>query len=90
MRNLCFTKSLPIWILVLVFSGVSRADEDKSSAPVPKAAADTTSKRVQPLTEREQWLLEKVEQLEKRVAELASFDLAVSEGYWVAQLAGLR
>ena len=76
MRNPCFTKLLPVWVLlcVLVSSGVTRADEDKTSAPAPKAAAGPTSKPAQPLTEREQWLLEKVEQLEKRVAELEARD----------------
>jgi len=58
----------------LSYGGVCLADEDKSPAPSPKAvtATPTTGKPAQPLTEREQWLLEKVELLEKRVAELES------------------
>ena len=45
--------------------------KDNSTAkPAPKA--DDTSKPANGLTEREQWMLERIEQLEKRVAELES------------------
>jgi len=56
---------------VFVFARRTPADDDRSPAPVPKAAsAGDNTKTAPPLTEREQWLLDKVEQLERRVAEL--------------------
>jgi len=53
---------------------VGRADDTKTgndSKPVPKAAENKTEGG---LTDRERWLLERVEQLEKRVADLESKD----------------
>jgi hypothetical protein len=63
-------------ILCLLALGVpksARADDDKkdtdsSTKPVPKTEAPP--KTATGLTDREQWLLDRVEQLEKRVAEL--------------------
>jgi len=77
-----FSGCKPIFALMLVglFAlanpGAGRADEEKNEkkdndAPaksVPKA--ESTAKPSAGLTEREQWLLDRVEQLEKRVAEL--------------------
>jgi len=70
MHGLWFTKAPSVWLSLcfLVLGGICRADEDKPTS-MPKAAG-TAAKAVQPLTEREQWLLEKVELLERRVAEL--------------------
>jgi hypothetical protein len=60
-------------LLALVVPKSARADDDKkdtdsSTKPVPKTEAPP--KTAAGLTEREQWLLDRVEQLEKRVAEL--------------------
>ena len=52
------------------FAGACLADEDKN--PASSAKTSIVGRPAPPLTEREQWLLEKMEQLEKRVAELES------------------
>ena len=62
-----------IFALVMMTSGLAHADDDTKkdtevSAPAPKILREV---RVEPgLTERERMLLDRVEQLEKRVAEL--------------------
>ena len=58
----------------LSVSGLCFADEEKTSSPPKSTSAANNGKPAQPLTEREQWLLDKVEQLEKRVAELEARD----------------
>jgi Putative beta-barrel porin-2, OmpL-like. bbp2 len=77
MRVLNGCKSLFAWMLftILFFAvpGASRADDDKkddAGSAKPVVQMDGPSKPAAGLTEREQWLLERVEQLEKRVAEL--------------------
>lgn len=47
-------------------------DKDKDSTAKPAAQPNTTAKPDSGLTEREQWMLQRIEQLEKRVAELES------------------
>ena len=47
-------------------------DKDKDSTAKPAAQPTATAKPDSGLTEREQWMLERIEQLEKRVAELES------------------
>ena len=70
--------------LGLGICGTGRADDakkdtDSSAKPAPKA--DSSSKPASGLTEREQWMLERIEQLEKRVEELeAKQPGAVSAG----------
>jgi Putative beta-barrel porin-2, OmpL-like. bbp2 len=77
MRVFCGFK----WVLaVVLFGGVvlagpgaSWADDDKKDDNASAKASAKTENSAKPnngLTEREQWLLERVEQLEKRVAEL--------------------
>jgi hypothetical protein len=58
-----------------VSAGRTPAHDDGTPTPVPRttSAADNT-KPAPPLTEREQWLLDKVEQLERRVADLEARD----------------
>lgn len=69
----------------LMPSGVGAADDDRASSPLPKSAAPRAASRpAQPLTEREEWLLEKVEQLEKRVAELEAKGSAIPTSVTVA------
>ena len=61
----------------LRLSGVRAADDGKPSTPAAKSSGTAApNKPAQPLTEREQWLLEKVELLEKRVAELEAKESA--------------
>jgi hypothetical protein len=50
--------------------GDGATDTDSSAKPAPKT--EPASKPASGLTEREQWMLERIEQLEKRVAELES------------------
>ena len=60
-------------ILFFAAPGASLADDDKkddAGSAKPVVRTDAPSKSAAGLTEREQWLLERVEQLEKRVAEL--------------------
>ena len=45
-------------------------DDDSTAKPAPKT--DASKKTASGLTEREQWMLDRIEQLEKRVAELES------------------
>ncbi len=63
---------LMLWNLGL--SGVGRAADDEkgtgATAPEPTTKADIESKADSGLTERERWLLERVDQLERRVEEL--------------------
>jgi len=65
--------SMLLCLLALGVPKSTRADDDKkdtdsSTKPAPKTEAPP--KTASGLTEREQWLLDRVEQLEKRVAEL--------------------
>ena len=48
------------------------ADDDGKDKPSAKPAAGAKIETPAPLTERERWLLDRVEQLEKRVADLES------------------
>src|SRR5258706_14533791 len=48
------------------------ADDDGKGEPPAKPAAAAKIEAPAPLTERERWLLDRVEQLEKRVADLES------------------
>src|SRR5271165_1418578 len=60
-------------LLSLGTYGTNRpGDDEKDTSPAAKPAAkpETATKPVSGLTEREQWMLERIEQLEKRVAEL--------------------
>ena len=65
-------------VLVTVFCGsnipafASTDDNGKSEPPAKRVAAKVDAPA--PLTERERWLLDRVEQLEKRVADLESKD----------------
>jgi hypothetical protein len=70
---------LPFFALILTSvmfftPAMGRADDDKKDDDSAKIKSKTDSSTTKPagagLTEREQWLLERVEQLEKRVAEL--------------------
>src|SRR5467141_4203549 len=68
-------KRLVPLMLVAVFCGgavpvVAFADDDGKGEPPAKPAATAKIETPAPLTERERWLLDRVEQLEKRVAEL--------------------
>jgi Putative beta-barrel porin-2, OmpL-like. bbp2 len=56
-------------LLVSTFAKIARADDDKKDNP-PVAKTTPAPVKLSGLTEREQWLLERVDQLEKRVAEL--------------------
>jgi hypothetical protein len=81
-RNVGVSVLVLLALCVMAVPGVLRADDDKKSSntsePPAKsapAAASTVTKIETPapgLTERERWLLDRVEQLEKRVAELES------------------
>ena len=69
-------KRLVSLILAAVFCGsavpvVASADDGKGEPPAQPAAAAKVEAPA-PLTERERWLLDRVEQLEKRVADLES------------------
>ena len=59
-----------------IFSNCLQADDKESSNPRPKSAPPKSdASKVEapaPLTERERWMLDRIEQLEKRVAELES------------------
>ena len=60
-------------LLALAIPGAGRADDEKKGADASAKStpkAESTAKPSAGLTEREQWLLDRVEQLEKRVAEL--------------------
>jgi hypothetical protein len=77
MRILSVAKSiLASMLLCLLALGVpksARADDDKKdtdSSTKPAAKTEAPPKTATGLTDREQWLLDRVEQLEKRVAEL--------------------
>src|ERR1700676_5236368 len=65
-------------VLVTFFCGgtipvfASTDDNGKSEPPAKRVAAKVDAPA--PLTERERWLLDRVEQLEKRVADLESKD----------------
>jgi hypothetical protein len=77
MRVLNGCKSLFAWVVlaILFFAvpGSGRADDDKkddNASTKPAVRTDVPAKPAPGLTEREQLLLERVEQLEKRMAEL--------------------
>jgi hypothetical protein len=60
-------------VLAFALPCTGSADDDKKDTDNPKTPSSKTEASAKPsagLTEREQWLLERVEQLEKRVAEL--------------------
>jgi hypothetical protein len=71
-------KRIPIWTAVLVIAllcastspGLLFADDDKEKNTPPAKAASAKPDAPAPLSERERMLLDRVEQLEKRVAEL--------------------
>ena len=71
MRHLLIGKVVVLFVFPLstVFAPAMPANEDKNPA-AKSVAASAANKSAPGLTEREQWLLDKVEQLEKRVAEL--------------------
>ncbi|HUN60418.1 MAG TPA: outer membrane beta-barrel protein, partial [Candidatus Sulfotelmatobacter sp.] len=52
--------------------GTADGTKKDDSSSKPAAKPDSTTKPASALTEREQWMLERIEQLEKRVAELES------------------
>jgi hypothetical protein len=62
--------------LVTVFCGITPAfafgDDDRKGEPAAAPAGTKNVEAPTPLTERERWLLDRVEQLEKRVADLES------------------
>ena len=64
--------SMLLCLLALAVPKSARADDDKKDTDSTKTAPKTEAppKMASGLTEREQWLLDRVEQLEKRVAEL--------------------
>src|SRR5580692_510641 len=72
-RGLAFGLSV---LVSLSVCEVGRADDTKAGNDSKPAAgkAATESKPETGLTDRERWLLERVEQLEKRVADLESKD----------------
>ena len=77
----CRAKSVLLFSVVFgaVFPGLVFADdESKPNSPTGEQPAKLEAPKPG-LTERERWLLEKVEQLEKRVAELESKSAASSE-----------
>src|ERR1700694_5830510 len=65
------------WLLLAVLLGTSivpsrlLADDNEASKP-PAKPAPAKPDSPAPLTERERWMLDRMEQLEKRVAELES------------------
>jgi Putative beta-barrel porin-2, OmpL-like. bbp2 len=66
-------KTLASFMAVGMFCGVATsafADDDAKSQPPPKPAAPAKIDAPAPLTERERQLLDRVEQLEKRMAEI--------------------
>jgi hypothetical protein len=74
--RICVMKRLVPLVLVTVFYGstipvfASTDDTGKSEPPAKRVAAKVDAPA--PLTERERWLLDRVEELEKRVADLES------------------
>src|SRR5690242_17684865 len=70
----------PIFLAALlcvgIFSSCLQADDkDASNVPAKSAPPNSDAPKVEapaPLTERERWMLDRMEQLEKRVAELES------------------
>jgi hypothetical protein len=74
--RICVMKRLVPLVLVTVFYGstipvfASMDDTGKSEPPAKRVAAKVDAPA--PLTERERWLLDRVEELEKRVADLES------------------
>jgi Putative beta-barrel porin-2, OmpL-like. bbp2 len=74
----CMKRSLLLGLSLLAvfwFCGTGRADDGKNSkdagsSPAANAKPAEKGKPEEGLTERERWLLDRVEQLEKRVAEL--------------------
>jgi hypothetical protein len=66
--GLCFTM-----LLTLSIPKPAQADEKDGNAPADKSATKKVDAPA-PLTDRERWLLDRVEQLEKRVADLESKD----------------
>ena len=70
-------KILVSLMLAAVFCGsaalvVAFADDDRNAEPPAKPTAAAKIEAPAPLTERERWLLDRVEQLEKRLAEVES------------------
>jgi Putative beta-barrel porin-2, OmpL-like. bbp2 len=66
--SLCFTM-----LLTLSVPNPAQADEKDGNPPADKSATKKVDAPA-PLTDRERWLLDRVEQLEKRVADLESKD----------------
>ena len=73
--RICVMKRLVPLVLVTVFYGstipvfASTDDTGKSEPPAKRVKAKVDAPA--PLTERERWLLDRVEELEKRVADLS-------------------
>jgi hypothetical protein len=76
MRTLFVRKALLLFVVVSMFclgmyaSDGADDDKGKDTSAKPAAQPNTTAKPDSGLTEREQWMLQRIEQLEKRVAEL--------------------
>jgi hypothetical protein len=70
-------KKLSVWLLAITLlcscavPATSFADDKDTTSP-PAKAAPAKPESPAPLTERERWMLDRMEQLEKRVAELES------------------
>ena len=70
-------KRITTFTLVTVFCGITLpafafGDDDRKGEPAAAPAGEKKVDAPAPLTERERWLLDRVEQLEKRVADLES------------------
>jgi hypothetical protein len=79
MRNYFVRFALLFFVAISLFclgmyaaDGANDENKDKNSTAKPAAQPNTTAKPDSGLTEREQWMLQRIEQLEKRVAELES------------------
>ncbi len=80
-----FGRALPLFAVLCLLSwgtfgadGTSDGAKDKDSTAKSAAKPDSPAKPATNLTEREQWMLDRIEQLEKRVAELESKGLATA------------
>lgn len=77
--------SLATALCTSVTPGLITANDGKNAPP--SKAAPTKRDAPLPLTERERWLLDRMEQLEKRVAELESKSSSSAEGIVVGNVA---
>ena len=90
------SKNQIFWLLITVLLGVSGgsrplyADDKESSNSSSKPVTVKIENPTPGLTERERWLLDRVEQLERRVAELeAKGQPAGSESNFEAAIGGI-